>query len=396
GMIAVFLAPWRGAGPFGLLPRTRAPAITLWLLRWLVFRIMLGAGLIKLRGDPCWLELTCLDTHFETQPNPSPLSPLFHHAPHAVHVAGVLFNHLAELVAPWFVFGFGFPALRRAAGAVILAFQVTLIASGNLSFLNWLTLVPVLACFDDAWLARTVLSRAPRARAWLLARVDALPPPSRAHSRASIAYALVVCVLSVAPAANLASSHQAMNASYDPLALVNTYGAFGSVDRKRFEVILEGTADDPSSPLATWREYPLPCMPGDPARRPCFVSPYQHRLDWQMWFVGNWAGQHGGLLEHDRWLVHFVWQLLRGEPQVKRLLASDPFPHAPPRAIRIGIWRYELAPAGSRDYWKRRRVGEFLAPVTLGHPALRQYIRSYDWPDALDDASGAPPDTSAP
>lgn len=28
--------------------------------------------------------------------------------------------------------------------------QVVLIVSGNLSFLNWLTIVPSLACFDDA------------------------------------------------------------------------------------------------------------------------------------------------------------------------------------------------------------------------------------------------------
>jgi len=28
----------------------------------------LGAGLIKLRGDPCWRDLTCMDYHHETQP----------------------------------------------------------------------------------------------------------------------------------------------------------------------------------------------------------------------------------------------------------------------------------------------------------------------------------------
>src|SRR2546428_15038 len=35
------------------------PALAIVLMRWLAFRIMLGAGLIKLRGDPCWTELTC-------------------------------------------------------------------------------------------------------------------------------------------------------------------------------------------------------------------------------------------------------------------------------------------------------------------------------------------------
>ena len=57
--------------------RSRArptPKIVIWLLRWLVFRVMLGAALIKLRNDPCWRDLTCLDYHFETQPNPNPLA----------------------------------------------------------------------------------------------------------------------------------------------------------------------------------------------------------------------------------------------------------------------------------------------------------------------------------
>ena len=66
---------------------------------------MLGAGLIKLRGDPCWRDLTCLFYHYETQPIPNPLSRTLHFMPRWFHRAGVLFNHLTELVAPWFVFG---------------------------------------------------------------------------------------------------------------------------------------------------------------------------------------------------------------------------------------------------------------------------------------------------
>jgi hypothetical protein len=88
--LAAFLCP---VGSFRPFPRTRAPVIVVWLLRWLIVRIMLGAALIKLRGDPCWSALSCLDYHFETQPNPSPLSWAFHRAPHAVHVAGVAVNH---------------------------------------------------------------------------------------------------------------------------------------------------------------------------------------------------------------------------------------------------------------------------------------------------------------
>src|ERR1700732_97648 len=98
GFLAIFLCPLRSASP---LPAAATPKIVVWLFRWLIFRIMLGAALIKFRNDPCWRDLSCLDYHFETQPNPGPLAWGLHHAPHSVHVAGVLFNYLAELVAPW-------------------------------------------------------------------------------------------------------------------------------------------------------------------------------------------------------------------------------------------------------------------------------------------------------
>lgn len=372
GFLAVFLCPLKTLGPW---PRSATPKLVIWLLRWLIFRIMIGSALIKLRGDPCWRDFTCLDTHFETQPNPNPLSWWLHHAPHAVHVAGVLFNYLAELVAPWFVFAFR--RFRHAAGVVLVAFQASLVLSGNLSFLNWLTIVPALACFDDAVLVRL----APRSRrAALVARFNALAS-SRSQEIAAKALAVVVGVLSVGPVANLASCDQAMNTSFEPLGLVNTYGAFGSVDRARYEVILEGTRDE-SPTGATWQEYELPCMPGDVRRRPCVVTPYQYRLDWQMWFVGNDAAR-GEAIAREPWLVHLVWQLLEGEPSPKSLLARDPFPDAPPRWIRAHVWRYRFsASRESGAWWTRQRVGEFLPPVSLDTPGLREYVADYGWPDA--------------
>ena len=63
----------------------------------------------------------------------------------------------------------------------------------------------------------------------------------------------------------MASPGQAMNASFNPFHIVNTYGAFGSVSRRRIEVIVEGTTDDPSEPDATWIEYAFKAKPGDVA-----------------------------------------------------------------------------------------------------------------------------------
>jgi hypothetical protein len=386
GFLAVFMCPWRSLRPW---PAERVPVITIWLLKWIVFRVMVGSALIKLRGDPCWRDLTCLDYHFETQPNPNPLSPFFHFAPHAVHAAGVVFTHFVELVVPWFAFGTR--RIRHAAGVLLVLLQVLLIASGNLSFLNWLTIVPALACFDDTayasvlGFARSVTARVRGGGARPVTHPvprPAMRPASRPMAIAAAVYGLLVAILSVPVVLNLLSSDQEMNASFEPLDLVNTYGAFGSVDRTRNELILEGSSAETLPAEDGWREYELPCMPGDPKRRPCFVSPYQHRLDWQMWFVGNGVAQ-GGPVEGDPWFVHLLWQLLSGESEAKHLLAVDPFPNAPPRWIRGVLYRYEFAPLGNRDgaWWTRRRLRVVLRPITRADPLLRAYVEAQGWPD---------------
>jgi hypothetical protein len=154
GFLAIFLCPLVDGRPF---PRHAPPMAIIILFRWLIFRIMLGAGLIKMRGDKIWRDATALYYHFETQPIPGPLSRWFHFLPHPVLKAGVWFNHIAELAAPCFVF---WPrAGRHIAGVVIVLFQLTLILSGNLSFLNWVTIVPALACFDDDFWSRILPRR---------------------------------------------------------------------------------------------------------------------------------------------------------------------------------------------------------------------------------------------
>jgi hypothetical protein len=371
GFLAVFLCPWRDVRPF---PKTAAPRIVVWLLRWLVFRVMIGAGLIKLRGDPCWRDMSCLDFHFETQPNPNPIAWWLHHGSHAMHVVGVLFNHFVEMVVPWFAL-FGTRRWRTAAGVLLVVFQVSLIISGNLSFLNWLTIVPALACFDDDALARLVPRRW---RERVLERARAAQP-YRLQTRVTQVLGVVVALLSVPPVINLASCEQAMNTSFDPLDLVNTYGAFGSVDRERYEVVIEGTLDDPPTAHAHWEEYELPCQPGDVRRRPCFVSPWQWRLDWQLWFVGNGAAR-GESIEREPWLVHLVWQLLTGEPGARRLFARDPFAGEAPKWVRMSIWRYRFS--RTRDggaWWERERVGGFLQPVSLDTLELQEYVGDYGW-----------------
>jgi Lipase maturation factor len=144
GFLAIFLCPVRSLKPN---PDYPTPKIILWFYRWMLFRVMFGAGLIKIRGDECWRNLTCLAYHYETQPLPNPISWYLYRMPIWFHQGGCLFNHFAELLVPWFYF---MPRKSRiAAGLVTIVFQFILILSGNLSFLNWLTIVITIPCFDD-------------------------------------------------------------------------------------------------------------------------------------------------------------------------------------------------------------------------------------------------------
>jgi hypothetical protein len=345
GFLAIFLCPLRGVRPF---PAASAPLAPLWLMRWLACRVMLGAGLIKLRGDPCWRELTCLDFHFETQPLPNPLSPLFHFMPRGVHAGGVLFNHLCELLLPLCVFGPRW--LRAPAGALMIAFQLVLILSGNLSFLNWLTIVPLIACFDDRQLSRLAPSRL---RGW----AAAAGARARPQAIAGGLLAALVALLSLSPIENMLSSRQRMNAAFEPLMLVNSYGAFGGVGRVRPELIIEGTRDADPGPNARWLAYEFPAKPGDPRRTPALVSPLQPRLDWQIWFAAM------ARAEDEPWMLHLVWKLLHADRGLRSLLARDPFGDVPPRYVRVMRYRYRFAPRGDDAIWRRELEGYWLPPL---------------------------------
>jgi len=351
GFLAIFLCPIFDGRPFSA--RTPPPTLVIWLLRWVLFRVMFGAGLIKLRGDPCWRDLTCMLYHYETQPLPNPISWYLHQLPAAFHTLEVLGNHFIELIVPWTVFA---PRrVRHIGGLLLVGFQTYLIISGNLSFLNWLTITLCIACFDDQALSRILPSR------WV-ARAVQVPDHAPRFGRRAVTYALtaLVAYLSVAPVKNLLGSRQLMNGSFDAFNLVNTYGAFGSVGRVRREVILEGTSDQTIGDATQWREYPLKCQPGDVERAPCFVAPYQYRIDWQMWFAA---------MEDPRsnpWLVHFIFKLLQNDAGALSLLASNPFPDHPPTFIRAELYEYAFTRFGAENgaWWTRKRIGDYLPPLS--------------------------------
>ena len=345
GFLAIFLSPLSLRLHFGAAGPSR---LALFLVRWLVFRLNFGSGVVKLAsGDPAWRSLTALDYHYQTQPLPPWTAWYAHWTPHGVHAASAAALFLVELVIPFFVFG---PRrLRHAAFLLLVLLQAAIAITGNYAFFNLLTMLLCVPLLDDEALARwRRSSKAPggaaRGRRWPRAVMW------------SVAALLLLCgtlELSASfgelrwPAPFLAVAR-----AVSPLRIVNGYGLFAVMTTRRPEILVEGSADG-----VAWKPYEFRWKPGDVFRRPGFVAPHQPRLDWQMWFAAL------GSFEQDPWFARFLEKLLEGSPSVLGLLARNPFPAAPPRFVRARLWDYRFSDPAERRrtgaWWTRRELGPY-------------------------------------
>jgi hypothetical protein len=322
----------------------------IFILRWLVFRVEFGAGLIKMRGDSCWRELTCMNHHHETQPIPNPLSWFFHNLPEGYHKFETLSNHFVQLIAVWFLF---FPQpFASIAALLIMGSQFYLIVSGNYSWLNWMTLVLATSGLSDSFLQSIISVSIPATSVtpswfWIL----------------TIALTLAVIWMSKGSVMNMISPSQKMNFSFNPIHLVNTYGAFGSVTRNRREIVIEGTTDDQITQKTEWKVYEFKGKPTDPSKMPPQIAPYHCRLDWQMWF----AAMRG--IRNAPWLVQLIKRFLEDDKPTLKLIKHNPFEDKPPQYIRARLFNYEFTNFKEKretgNWWKREYLSPYLNPVSL-------------------------------
>ncbi len=341
GFYAIFLGPMAWG----------APVLVIFMFRWMLFRVELGAGLIKMRGDQCWRNLTCMNYHHETQPLPNPLSWLAHNMPQVFHKTETFVNLVIQLVVVWGLF---FPQpIAAISAAVIILSQVYLMITGNYSWLNFLTIVLAFSGFSNEIIS-TVFHVAPPL-------ADALP----VFYLVILTILLVVIIyLSIAPVKNMISSRQKMNTSFNSLHLVNTYGAFGSVTKKRYEIIIEGTRDEKLDENTQWKEYEFKAKPGNVNRVPAQIAPYHLRLDWQIWFAAMAPSPI-----RSPWFKPFITKLLKNDEKTLKLLKYNPFPDEPPKWIRARRFHYqfttfnELKTTGK--WWRRELVSNFVRPVSL-------------------------------
>ncbi|MBA3993331.1 MAG: membrane protein [Cyanobacteria bacterium DS2.3.42] len=365
GILAAFWAPWAMASPplRAKIGDDGPPSrIVLWLLRWLLFRLMFMSGMCKLMsGDDTWWGLTALAYHYETQPLPTPLAWVCNSFPLWFQQLSCLIMFAIEIGSPFLIFGNAFT--RRIAFGALAGLQILILLSGNYTFFNLLSIILCFTLIDDSlWQRifpvslRTALESAAQSTgsAWQKCQKIMVLP------LVSILCFANACMLSlhVAGGESLPLPLREFIGCVHQFRLVNGYGLFAVMTRKRVEIILAGSNDGKE-----WRPYEFAFKPGDLKRPPPVVAPLQPRLDWQMWFAAL------GRFEDNAWFASFVQRLLEGDKEVIALLANNPFPDQPPKYLRAQSYEYHFTDAkelfSTGNWWKRTYTGEYMPVATL-------------------------------
>jgi lipase maturation factor 1 len=362
GLLAILIVPWR----LRLDRATDQPwSFTIWLVRWLVFRLMFMSGVAKLMSkDPTWRSFTALDFHYETQPLPAWTSWYIHQMPRWFHQGSIGFMFYAELLAPFLLLGT--KGMRRVAFASMVLLQLLIAATGNYGFFNLLSIVLCITILDDQdWgpLIHAVCRFRSRLASTLGAEIDPspLPRPWSLARRVVVGTAGAVLIGVTAqrllerlwPGTDAPFPVPWLADRLEPLRSTNSYGLFAVMTTERREIIIEGSNDG-----ASWRPYHFRWKPDEPDRSPRFMTPHMPRLDWQLWF----AALYGNCRTHP-WFINFEEGLLSGSPEVLALLRENPFPDQPPRFVRARLYRYKFTRFGSPNWWDREDLGLYCPPM---------------------------------
>src|SRR5438309_4721248 len=297
GFLSIFLAPWR-LWPRELMWLLRPPnAATpvsrpaLFLLKFLLFKLMLMSGVVKLTsGDDCWWNLTALDYHYWSQPLPTVFAWWADKSPEWFKHFSVAFCLVVEIIVPFFIWAPRRP--RLLACALLIFLQLVIALTGNYCFFNLLAIALCLLLIDDSTLSRKYATVADR----------------RYSDRVSTYGAIMVIVVTLPINAWLILTAFKPDAQWprrlafayehlEPFRIVNGYGLFRVMTKDRREIVIEGSADG-----IDWLPYEFKWKPGNRKRAPGWCAPHQPRLDWQIWVAAL------GTPEQNPWFIALIFR----------------------------------------------------------------------------------------
>lgn len=420
GFISFFFAP-RGWRPIWgeREPPSRA---SLFLLQFLWFSIYFDSGVGKyFGGDPTWRDLTAMDQYYQNGPLPTWIGWYVQQLPHWFHAVTAAITLLVEVVLVWMLF---LPRrFRIVCFCVVTALQIGIILTANYAFLNYLVLALGMLLLDDLLLVkflparwakavREQLTQTPPAREQGAVALDLSSSspnaPSveendleirsltqtaggssissrrlcdflsagalwlRAFSLAWLLYASLYLVVEQAFRSVPLLPWRPVSL-FEPFRIANSYGLFGRMTWKRYEIEFQGSNDG-----TNWIAYPFCNKPQSPGEAPRIYAPYQPRFDWNMWFasLGNW--------HENQWVLRVEERLLSNEPTVLGLFATNPFPGGPPKQVRAVLWQYwftDRATKRATGMWWRREFQGLFAPALERGPDDKFLVTQ--WPSTL-------------
>ncbi|CDR33478.1 lipase maturation factor family protein [Criblamydia sequanensis] len=314
---------------------------------FLIFRFHFEAGTVKFESrDPNWRNLTALSYHYQTQPIANATAWYAHKLPLFFQKLSCLFMFAAELIVPFGIF-FNEP-IRLITFFILASLQWFIWLTGNFSYLNYLTLTVLVVLISNRFL-EPLFGPAPNAETNFYLSIFLYVVGS---------FLLFVQVVAFA---NHFFPNRTFQKILNPLRTLffgNRYGIFAVMTTKRYEIVVKGSEDG-----TVWKEYLFFHKASEITRRPTRVSPYQPRLDWQIWFLPF------STFDSEHWFQRFLTRLLEGEESVLKLIRKNPFEDKPPKYIKAVVYDYVFSDKKKKKetkaWWERTYIGRYTPTLTL-------------------------------
>jgi hypothetical protein len=368
--VALLCLPFTPPGKRPGLGASAAPRpIVIFMLRWLLFRVMFEDGVVKLAsGDPHWRDFTAMEVMYETSPFPTILGFIDHQLPHWYHLGEIALTFFAELIAPVLAIWGG----RRGRWIAFISWvllQAGIQLTNNFGWLNTAAIGLGLILLDDQMLAAAAAKlRLPHLAERIAAgaqttAVAPLSPWARrtltgalwVHFYLGIFYFVKAFAI---PPVNIPRVLAAPADWVKEFRSVNGYYLYATFEPVRFQVEFLGSNDGGR----TWRTYEYRNIPQRVDRVAPFLAPWFCRFEATMEIEG-WSGRKSPVIPA------VAAHLLAGNQNVIALFARNPFPDRPPTLLRMRGYRMAFADWATQRttgaYWRRELDGDYHAMLAL-------------------------------
>jgi len=349
--------------------------IALFMVRWLLFRVMFESGLFKIiSGDVHWQNLTAMDIMYETAPFPTILGYFDHQMSHAYHVLEIALTFAAEILAPVLMIFAGRRG-RWFALVVWTIFQLGIQLTANFGWLNFAAMGLGLVLLDDQILQNLAgRLRLARLRDYLANAVRATTRPAIARWKSyllrgalwahfGLAIYDVFLVITLGTVDLSDDTNRPVSQSFRIFRSANAYTLYAGFTPNRYGVEFVGSNDGG----VTWRAYRYPNFPQATDEICDFIAPRFLRFEATAQVIAS-------LPERTSTFSLIALKLIERDPRITGLFEENPFPDRPAQLIRMRRYQLKFTDLktwrATGDYWHKEYLDDY-GPMAVVYPEGR-------------------------